>query len=84
MVSVPVDLSRSRELRTLSTSSSDMFIENKFCLTEVSTLKSLFADIKLPVENDDIIAHFMATVHAFHYYALPYTQVSSIKNILFA
>ena len=47
------DLSGSRELRALSTSSSGMSIETKCCLTEVSTLTSLFVDMQLLVENTE-------------------------------
>ena len=51
MVSLPEDLSGFRGLSTLNTSSSDMSIETKCCLTEVSTLALLFADMKLLVEK---------------------------------
>ena len=51
MVSMPEDLSGSRNLRDSNTSSSDMFIETKCCMTEESTLALLFVDIKLLVEK---------------------------------
>ena len=53
MVLLPEDLSGSRELRALSTSSSDVSIETRYCLTEVSTVTSLFVDTKLLVENTE-------------------------------
>ena len=40
-----------RELRASGTSSSDMFMETKRCLTEASTLTSLFVHMKLLVEK---------------------------------
>ena len=52
MVSLSEDLSGSRELSTSNTSSSDMSIETKCCLTEVSTLTLLFIDMKLLVEKN--------------------------------
>ena len=53
-MSMPEDLSGSRELSTSNTSLSDMSIETNCCLTEVSTLV-LFVAIKLLVEQVDII-----------------------------
>ena len=51
MVSMPEDLSGSRELSALIISSSDMFIETKCCLTEESTLALLLVGMKLLVEK---------------------------------
>ena len=53
MVSMPKDLSGSRELWASSTSSSDMSIQTRCCLTGVSTVTSLFVDMKLLVENTE-------------------------------
>ena len=53
IVSMSEDLSGSKELRASSTSSSDMFIETKCCLTEVSTQTLLFVDMRLQEENID-------------------------------
>ena len=50
---MPEDLLGSRELRASSTSSSDMSIEIRCCLTEMSTMTSLFVDTKLLVENTE-------------------------------
>ena len=50
---MPEDLSGSMELRASSTSSSDMLIETRCCLTEVSTLTLLFVDMRLLVENTE-------------------------------
>ena len=47
MVSIPEDLSESRELSTSNISCSDMSIETKCSLTEVSTLALLFVDMRL-------------------------------------
>ena len=47
------DLSGSRQLRASNTSSSDMFIETKCCLTEQSTLALLFVNMKLLVEKTE-------------------------------
>ena len=50
---MPEDLSGSKELRASSTSSSDIFIETKCCLIEVSTLTLLVVDMRLLVENTE-------------------------------
>ena len=53
VVLIPEDLLGSQELRALSTSSSDMFIETKCCLMKVSILTLLFVDMRLLVENTE-------------------------------
>ena len=52
-MSMPEDLSESRESRASSTSSLDIFIKTKCCLTEVSKMTLLFVDVKILVENTE-------------------------------